>query len=106
DCDAFGTIAESATGFPGYAGHILRAIRVTTAMRWWVGSLLVCAAVCGCSARPTSDAERPQASAVAKSPAPVQSPAVPASATGPTPVAEIYPGFLAGYLGEDLPDSL
>lgn len=34
------------------------------------------------------------------------SPAVTATSTRPSPVPEIRPGLLAGYLGQDLPDSL
>lgn len=53
---------------------------------FFIGALL-----CGCAAAPSSDESRLQ-------PAPLS--------TSPASVPEIRPGFLAGYLGRDLPDSL
>jgi hypothetical protein len=49
------------------------------------------AALCGCAAAPSSDESRLQS---------------PPSSTSPASVPDIRPGFLAGYLGRDLPDSL
>lgn len=59
----------------------------------WAIEVLIVAALCGCSASPTTEAVRPQSGATA-------------AASRPTPVPEASPGQLAGYLGEDLPDSL
>lgn len=56
--------------------------------------LLATAALWGCSATPTTEAVRAPA------------PDVATARGGPAPVPEIRPGLLAGYLGEDLPDSL
>ena len=53
---------------------------------FFIGALL-----CGCAAAPSSDESRLQ-------PAPLS--------TSPASVPEIRPGFLASYLGRDLPDSL
>jgi len=92
--------------------------RVAASARWWVSGLLVGSTVCGCSGSPTTEPVRSQAAAAsepsARTPAPgvsepstqPRSPAPAAATQGPTPVPEIHPGLLAGYLGKDLPSSL